>query len=72
MVILTRPLIIPSRRINSPLALPPLSKAWLPYLSAFSCDSPEAEFQIIGEVKGGHPKGEFRSRLQEVLNSIDS
>ena len=36
------------------------------------CDSAEAEFQIIGEVKGGHPKGEFRIRLQEVLNSIDS
>jgi hypothetical protein len=33
------------------------------------CDSPEGEFQILGEVKGGHPKGEFRSRLQEVLNS---
>jgi hypothetical protein len=33
------------------------------------CDSPEAEFQIIGEVKGGHPKGEFRSRIQEVLDS---
>ena len=33
------------------------------------CNSPEGEFQIVGEVKGGHPKGEFRSRLQEVLNS---
>ena len=31
------------------------------------CDSPEGDFTIIGEVKGGHPKGEFRSRLKEVL-----
>ncbi len=31
------------------------------------CDSPEAEFKILGEVKGGHPKGEFRSRLQAIL-----
>ena len=36
------------------------------------CNSPEGEFEILGEVKGGHPKGEFRSRLQEVLNSIDN
>jgi hypothetical protein len=36
------------------------------------CDSPEGEFQIIGEVKGGHTKGEFRSRLQEVLDSLAS
>ena len=33
------------------------------------CDSPEGDFTIIGEVKGGHPKGEFRSRLQAILNS---
>ncbi len=33
------------------------------------CNSLEGEFQIVGEVKGGHPKGEFRSRLQEVLDS---
>lgn len=31
------------------------------------CSDPEGEFQIIGEVKGGHPKGEFRSRLQAIL-----
>jgi hypothetical protein len=31
------------------------------------CESPDADFKIIGEVKGGHPKGEFRTRLQEVL-----
>lgn len=39
---------------------------WPTYLI---CDSPEGEFQILGEVKGGHPKGEFRTRLQAVLNS---
>ena len=33
------------------------------------CNSPEAEFQILGEVKGGHPKGEFRTRLQAVLET---
>ncbi len=33
------------------------------------CDSPDGDFTILGEVKGGHPKGEFRSRLQEVLGS---
>ncbi|PZD70514.1 hypothetical protein C1752_11516 [Acaryochloris thomasi RCC1774] len=31
------------------------------------CDNPNADFQILGEVKGGHPKGEFRSRLQAVI-----
>jgi len=31
------------------------------------CESPDADFKILGEVKGGHPKGEFRKRLQEVL-----
>lgn len=31
------------------------------------CQDPEGEAQILGEVKGGHPKGEFRSRLQAVL-----
>ena len=33
------------------------------------CDAPEGEFKIVGVVKGGHPKGELRSRLQDVLNS---
>jgi hypothetical protein len=33
------------------------------------CDSPNEEFKIIGDVRGGHPKGEFRERLQAVLNS---
>jgi hypothetical protein len=38
---------------------------WPTYLV---CESPEADFQILGEVKGGHPKGEFRSRLQTLIN----
>ena len=33
------------------------------------CDDPEGAFNVIGEVKGGHPKGEFRSRLQAVIGS---
>ncbi|MEB3294056.1 MAG: hypothetical protein VKJ24_12930 [Synechococcales bacterium] len=33
------------------------------------CDQPEGEFQILGEVKGGHPKGEFRERLQSILTT---
>lgn len=37
---------------------------WPTYLI---CESPESEFQILGEVKGGHPKGEFRSRLQAIV-----
>ncbi|MGK7927473.1 MAG: thioredoxin family protein [Spirulina sp.] len=37
---------------------------WPTYLI---CDSPEGEFSILGEVKGGHPKGEFRTRLKAVL-----
>jgi hypothetical protein len=36
------------------------------------CESFGAEFKIVGEVKGGHPKGEFRSRLQTVLDSATS
>ncbi|MDY6936257.1 MAG: thioredoxin family protein [Cyanobacteriota bacterium] len=37
---------------------------WPTYLV---CQSPDAEFKILGEVKGGHPKGEFRTRLQGIL-----
>jgi hypothetical protein len=35
------------------------------------CDAPEGEFQIVGEVKGGHPKGEFRERIQAVLSAAN-
>lgn len=31
------------------------------------CEEPEGEFKILGAVKGGHPKGEFRKRLQAVV-----
>lgn len=34
------------------------------------CSAPEGKFEIVGEVKGGHPKGEFRERLQAVLDSV--
>lgn len=40
---------------------------WPTYLL---CESPEEEVQILGEVKGGHPKGQFRSRLQALLNDV--
>ena len=37
---------------------------WPTYLI---CDDPDGDFTIVGEVKGGHPKGAFRDRLQAVL-----
>ncbi len=40
---------------------------WPTYLV---CDSLEADFKIVGEVKGAHPKGEFRSRLQDVIDQV--
>lgn len=33
------------------------------------CQEPESEFKILGEVKGAHPKGEFRERLQEIVSA---
>jgi hypothetical protein len=42
---------------------------WPTYLV---CDDPEGDFAIVGEVKGGHPKGEFRKRLQDVLGVVAS
>lgn len=39
---------------------------WPTYIICI-CDSPEGDFQILGEVKGGHPKGQFRRRLQGIL-----
>ena len=35
------------------------------------CDDPEGKFEIVGEVKGGHPKGEFRRLLQAVLEGAN-
>jgi hypothetical protein len=40
---------------------------WPTYLL---CEAPEGEFKILGEVKGGHPKGEFRDRLQTLLEAV--
>ena len=37
---------------------------WTTYIV---CESPNDDFKIMGEVKGGHPKGEFRKRLQTIL-----
>jgi len=31
---------------------------------------PEGEFAIHGELKGGMPKGDFRSRLQALLPDL--
>ena len=42
---------------------------WPTYLV---CDSPEGDFKIIGEVKGGHPKGEFRQKLKTVLEGVST
>jgi len=33
------------------------------------CENPEGAFKILGEVKGGHAKGEFRERLQAVIGT---
>lgn len=41
---------------------------WPTYLI---CSEPEGEFQIIGEVKGAHPKGEFRTKLQDVVAALN-
>jgi hypothetical protein len=38
---------------------------WPTYLL---CENPEDNFMVKGEVKGGHPKGEFRDRLTAILN----
>jgi hypothetical protein len=40
---------------------------WPTYLI---CDNPDGEFQIIGELRGGHPKGDFRQKLQEIIEPV--
>jgi hypothetical protein len=42
-------------------------KSGMGWPTYFVCNDPDAEFQVLGEVKGGHPKGEFRKRLQGIL-----
>jgi len=43
------------------------NKADMGWPSYIVCDEPEGEFKILGEVKGGHPKGEFRTKIQAIL-----
>lgn len=44
------------------------NKAEMGWPTYIVCEAPESDtVTILGEVKGGHPKGEFRSRLQAVL-----
>jgi hypothetical protein len=43
------------------------NKADMGWPTYIVCDSPEGDFKIVGEVKGGHPKGEFRTKLQAVM-----
>lgn len=31
------------------------------------CEQPEGDFKILGEIKGGHPKGKFRQLLEEII-----
>ena len=38
---------------------------WPTYLIV---DSIESDFNIIGEVKGGMPKGEFRKKLESIIS----
>ncbi len=42
---------------------------WPTYLI---CDDLEGNFKVVGEVKGGHPKGAFRQRLQAVIDSSNA
>ncbi|MEB3358825.1 MAG: thioredoxin family protein [Synechococcales bacterium] len=42
-------------------------KAGMGWPTYLVCESPEGDFSILGEVKGGHPKGDFRNRLKAVL-----
>ncbi len=32
---------------------------------------PEEDFEIVGELKGGMPKGDFRNRLSKLLESYE-
>ncbi len=40
---------------------------WPTYLLV---ENPDAEFKIIGEMKGGMPKGDFREKLKSLLGSM--
>ena len=46
-------------------------KAEMGWPTYIVCTAPDTDsFAIVGEVKGGHPKGEFRRRLQEILEPV--
>ena len=38
---------------------------WPTYLIV---ENPNDDFNVVGELKGGMPKGEFRNRLQKIVN----
>ena len=40
---------------------------WPTYLIV---DNPEGDFKILGELKGGMSKGDFRIRLASIINNI--
>ena len=42
---------------------------WPTYLLV---DDPEGEFKIIGEVKGGMAKGDFRERLTKLVSNVSN
>lgn len=43
------------------------NKADMGWPTYIVCDDPEGNFKVLGEVRGGHPKGEFRQRLKAVI-----
>ena len=32
---------------------------------------PEGDFKVLGELKGGMQKGEFRSKLTTIINQVE-
>ena len=42
---------------------------WPTYLLV---NNAEADFEIIGELKGGIPKGDFRERLSNLIPNLSS
>ncbi len=42
---------------------------WPTYLIV---SNPEKDFIIHGEVRGGHPKGEFRTKLSSIISKLNT
>tara|TARA_B100001250_G_scaffold348614_1_gene319385 strand:+ start:596 stop:907 length:312 start_codon:yes stop_codon:yes gene_type:complete len=40
---------------------------WPTYLIV---DCPDGDFKILGELKGGMPKGDFRNKLSSLINNL--